>query len=83
MVKSRNKRSSQVGDGFICVYWCVQDVDSAYLVKADLEDKVGSLTDEINFLRNIYEEVFSWLSLAQLTFPLLPYLHISGVFIFS
>lgn len=36
---------------------CVQDVDSAYLVKADLEDKVGSLTDEINFLRNIYEEV--------------------------
>lgn len=37
---------------------CVQDVDSAYLVKADLEDKVGSLTDEINFLRNIYEEVF-------------------------
>lgn len=39
----------------VCV--CVQDVDSAYLVKADLEDKVGSLTDEINFLRNIYEEV--------------------------
>lgn len=36
---------------------CIQDVDSAYLVKADLEDKVGSLTDEINFLRNIYEEV--------------------------
>lgn len=36
---------------------CFQDVDSAYLVKADLEDKVGALTDEINFLRNIYEEV--------------------------
>uniref|UniRef100_A0A8C5DUH5 Si:dkey-222f2.1 n=1 Tax=Gouania willdenowi TaxID=441366 RepID=A0A8C5DUH5_GOUWI len=33
-----------------------QDVDSAYLVKADLEDKVGALTDEINFLRNVYEE---------------------------
>lgn len=49
--------------GFICVYWCAQDVDSAYLVKADLEDKVGSSTDEINFLRNIYEEVFSGLSL--------------------
>lgn len=43
----------------LCV--CVQDVDSAYLVKADLEDKVGSLTDEMNFLRNIYEEVFSML----------------------
>lgn len=36
---------------------CSQDVDSAYLVKADLEDKVGALTDEINFLRNVYEEV--------------------------
>ncbi|XP_042560538.1 keratin, type II cytoskeletal 8 [Clupea harengus] len=33
-----------------------KDVDSAYLVKADLEDKVGALTDEINFLRSIYEE---------------------------
>ncbi|XP_054640740.1 keratin, type II cytoskeletal 8 [Dunckerocampus dactyliophorus] len=33
-----------------------KDVDSAYLVKADLEDKVGGLTDEINFLRNVYEE---------------------------
>ncbi|MEQ2206614.1 hypothetical protein XENOCAPTIV_000601, partial [Xenoophorus captivus] len=32
------------------------DVDSAYLIKADLEDKVGALSDEINFLRNVYEE---------------------------
>lgn len=39
----------------LCVFG--QDVDSAYLVKADLEDKVGALTDEINFLRSIYEEV--------------------------
>lgn len=43
---------------FVCLS-CTQDVDSAYLVKADLEDKVGSLTDEINFLRNVYEEVFT------------------------
>ncbi len=42
----------------LLVHVCVQDVDSAYLVKADLEDKVGALTDEINFLRNIYEEVY-------------------------
>lgn len=49
-------------DSNISCFVCVQDVDSAYLVKADLEDKVGSLTDEINFLRNIYEEVFSTLS---------------------
>ncbi|XP_062843208.1 intermediate filament protein ON3 [Trichomycterus rosablanca] len=33
-----------------------KDVDSGYLVKADLEDKVGALTDEINFLKNIYDE---------------------------
>lgn len=45
----------------VCVHAHAQDVDSAYLVKADLEDKVGSLTDEINFLRNIYEEVFYFL----------------------
>lgn len=41
-------------NGALCV---PQDVDSAYLVKADLEDKVGALTDEINFLRTIYDEV--------------------------
>ncbi|KAL4655702.1 intermediate filament protein ON3-like [Arapaima gigas] len=33
-----------------------KDVDSAYLVKADLSDMVASLTDEINFLRAIYDE---------------------------
>lgn len=41
-------------------FLCFQDVDSAYLVKADLEDKVGALTDEINFLRSVYEEVLSF-----------------------
>ncbi|XP_018602339.1 keratin, type II cytoskeletal 8 [Scleropages formosus] len=33
-----------------------KDVDSAYLVKADLADMVANLTDEINFLRAMYEE---------------------------
>eukprot|EP00063_Salmo_salar_P048882 XP_014023717.1 PREDICTED: keratin, type II cytoskeletal 8-like [Salmo salar] len=33
-----------------------KEVDSAHMVKADLGDKVGALTDEINFLRFIYEE---------------------------
>ncbi|XP_073325087.1 intermediate filament protein ON3 [Pagrus major] len=47
-----NKRNNLENDFVILK----KDVDSAYLVKADLEDKVGSLTDEINFLRNIYEE---------------------------
>ncbi|XP_068598649.1 intermediate filament protein ON3 [Brachionichthys hirsutus] len=47
-----NKRNNLENDFVILK----KDVDSAYLVKADLEDKVGSLTDEINFLRHIYEE---------------------------
>uniref|UniRef100_A0A8B9FDT7 IF rod domain-containing protein n=1 Tax=Amazona collaria TaxID=241587 RepID=A0A8B9FDT7_9PSIT len=34
-----------------------KDVDSAYMTKVELEAKVGALTDEINFLRCIYEEV--------------------------
>ncbi|MBN3310070.1 ION3 protein, partial [Amia calva] len=33
-----------------------KDVDTAYMMKAELEEKVYSLTDEINFLRRIYEE---------------------------
>ncbi|KAJ8358905.1 hypothetical protein SKAU_G00154300 [Synaphobranchus kaupii] len=33
-----------------------KDVDSAYMMRADLEDKVGSLTDEHTFLRTVYEE---------------------------
>ncbi|XP_005753992.1 keratin, type II cytoskeletal 8 [Pundamilia nyererei] len=47
-----NKRNNLENDFVILK----KDVDSAYLVKADLEDKVGALTDEINFLRNAYEE---------------------------
>ncbi|XP_061543012.1 keratin, type II cytoskeletal 8-like isoform X2 [Phycodurus eques] len=47
-----NKRNNQEND-FVLLK---KDVDSAYVVKADLEDRVGALTDEINFLRAIYEE---------------------------
>uniref|UniRef100_A0A8B9URC0 IF rod domain-containing protein n=1 Tax=Anas zonorhyncha TaxID=75864 RepID=A0A8B9URC0_9AVES len=35
------------------------DVDCAYMTKVELEAKVGALTDEINFLRCIYEEELS------------------------
>lgn len=35
----------------------LQDVDEAYMNKVELEAKLESLTDEINFLRQIYEEV--------------------------
>lgn len=34
-----------------------QDVDVAYMNKVELEAKVSCLTDEINFLRMLYEEV--------------------------
>ncbi|KAJ8260310.1 hypothetical protein GJAV_G00179500 [Gymnothorax javanicus] len=33
-----------------------KDVDSSYMIRADLEDQVGSLSDELNFLRNVYDE---------------------------
>jgi basic type II keratin len=33
-------------------------VDEAYMNKVELEAKLESLTDEINFLRQIYEEVW-------------------------
>ncbi|XP_065510623.1 keratin, type II cytoskeletal 5-like isoform X1 [Caloenas nicobarica] len=36
-----------------------KDVDSAYMTKVELEAKVGALTDEINFLRSIFEEELS------------------------
>ncbi|KAM9800289.1 keratin, type II cytoskeletal 8 [Syngnathus typhle] len=47
-----NKRNNLEND-FVLLK---KDVDSSYMVKADLEDKVGALSDEINFLRTIYEE---------------------------
>ncbi|XP_069735111.1 keratin, type II cytoskeletal 6C-like isoform X1 [Phaenicophaeus curvirostris] len=36
-----------------------KDVDCAYMNKVDLEARVGALTDEINFLKCIYEEELS------------------------
>ncbi|NXL54642.1 K2C5 protein, partial [Podilymbus podiceps] len=33
-----------------------KDVDCAYMTKVELEAKVGALTDEINFLRSVFEE---------------------------
>lgn len=35
-----------------------QDVDEAYMSKVELESRLESLTDEINFLRQLYEEVW-------------------------
>lgn len=38
-----------------------QDVDEAYMSKVELESRLESLTDEINFLRQLYEEVWGCL----------------------
>lgn len=35
----------------------LQDVDSAYLRRSDLETNSEALTQEIDFLRRLYEEV--------------------------
>lgn len=36
-----------------------QDVDEAYMNKVELESRLEGLTDEINFYRQLYEEVCS------------------------
>uniref|UniRef100_A0A3Q3N165 Keratin 8 n=1 Tax=Mastacembelus armatus TaxID=205130 RepID=A0A3Q3N165_9TELE len=47
-----NKRTECEND-FVLIK---KDVDEAYMNKVELEAKLESLTDEINFLRSIYEE---------------------------
>lgn len=45
-----------------------QDVDNAALARLDLERKVESLQEEINFLKKLHDEVsflLLWLELAQ------------------
>lgn len=48
----------------MCVCWAgflipslLQDVDGAYMTKVELQAKVDSLSDEINFLKALYEAV--------------------------
>ena len=36
-----------------------KDVDEAYMNKVELESRLEGLTDEINFYRQLYEEVRS------------------------
>lgn len=39
----------------------VQDTDAAYMIKVELEAKLDSLSDEIDFLRQIYDAVITLL----------------------
>lgn len=38
----------------------VQDTDAAYMMKVDLEAKLDGLSDEIEFLRQIYDAVINF-----------------------
>ena len=50
---------------------CVpQDVDAAYMNKVELQGKVDSLTDEIKFLKCLYEGVRTLLSSLVWSVPL-------------
>lgn len=42
-----------------------QDVDAAYMNKVELQAKADSLTDELNFLRTLYEMVIPWFARLQ------------------
>lgn len=37
----------------------LQDVDAAYMTKVELQAKLDSLADEVNFMRSLYEAVRS------------------------
>ncbi len=41
----------------------VQDTDAAYMVKVELEAKLDALSDEIEFLRQIYDAVITHFTL--------------------
>lgn len=41
----------------LCTSLFLQDVDSAYMNKVELEAKADALQDEINFLRAVYDAV--------------------------
>lgn len=45
---------------FLTSFPLPQDVDGAYMNKVELQAKVDSLTDELNFLRTLYEMVIPW-----------------------
>lgn len=37
----------------------MQDADAAYMTKVDLETQVNALSDELDFLRQIYDAVIN------------------------
>lgn len=41
------------------VVYAVQDTDAAYMIKVELEANLDALSDEIEFLRQIYDTVIT------------------------
>lgn len=50
---------------YIYIYFAIQEADAAYMNKVDLETQVNALSDELDFLRQIYDAV---IHLPYLTF---------------
>lgn len=43
------------------LFAAVQDTDAAYMIKVELEAKLDALSDEIEFLRQLYDTVITLL----------------------
>lgn len=41
----------------IILIFAIQDADAAYMTKVELETKVNAISDELDFLRQIYDAV--------------------------
>lgn len=48
----------------------MQDTDAAYMIKVELEAKLDGLSDEIEFLRQIYDVVYNPNPSSQIIFQL-------------
>lgn len=57
----------------------VQDVDNAALARLDLERKVESLQEEINFLKKLHDEVSLPFLLPKLNRPTAESLHVCSL----
>lgn len=53
------KSCGDVQQWFSVLSVLMQDTDAAYMIKVDLEAKLDGLSDEIEFLRQIYDAVIT------------------------
>lgn len=48
-----------ISDDISTAIFAIQDADAAYMTKVDLETQVNALSDELDFLRQIYDAVIN------------------------